>query len=91
MAVVVAVSAEVCAAVLLMETEAGERLHVGVLLTAVGPIEQLRLTVPVKPLKGVVMMETVLPVVAPGVIINDALLPLIVNVGAGLTLTAPLT
>jgi hypothetical protein len=64
-AVVYTVSVDVCAAPLIA-TEAGERLHVAGSLAAVGEMEQLMSTVPVKPLAGVTVMVDVFPRVAPG-------------------------
>lgn len=83
---------DVCAPALVIATTAGERLHVGGSLAAAGVIEQARLTVPVNPFDGVIVMEAVLPVVAPGAMLIDELPPFpITKVGAGLTIIAPLT
>jgi hypothetical protein len=77
--VVVAVKIEVCAAALLIETEAGERLQVAGLVAPEGELvtEQVRATVPVNELAGVMEMEEVLPVVAPGATL---ILPLLESV-----------
>jgi hypothetical protein len=84
------VNVDVCAPVPVIVTEAGERLHDGGSLAATGLIEQLRFTVPVNPFDGVTVIGTVLPAVAPGVMLIDAL-PRMTNVGPGLTITEPLT
>jgi hypothetical protein len=57
-----------CAAALLMETEAGETLQVAGLIAPVGALvtEQVRETVPVKELAGDTVMVEVLPLVEPG-------------------------
>jgi len=57
-----------CAAALLMETEAGETLQVAGLVAPVGALvtEQVRETVPVKELAGDTVMVEVLPLVEPG-------------------------
>lgn len=60
------VSVEVCAVVPPIVTEDGAKLHVAGSLVAVGLMEQLKLTVPVKPFEGVTEIVTVFPVVAPG-------------------------
>ena len=77
--VVVAVKVEVCAAALLIETEAGERLQVAGLVAPEGELvtEQVRATVPVNEPAGVMEMEEVLPVVAPGATL---ILPLLESV-----------
>lgn len=66
--VVVAVRVALCAAALLMETEAGETLQVAGLVAPVGALvtEQVRETVPVKELAGDTVMVEVLPLVEPG-------------------------
>jgi hypothetical protein len=86
-AVVKTVNVVVCAPVPVIVTELGERLHVAGSLAATGLIEQVRLTVPVNPFAGVTVMVAVLPVVAPGTILIDELLPppSIVKVDAGFT------
>ncbi|MGA2730748.1 MAG: hypothetical protein ABSE96_23295 [Terracidiphilus sp.] len=82
------VNVEVCATVPVITTEFGERLHVAGSLAAVGLIEQVRVTVPVNPFEGVIVMSTVFPVVAPGTILIDEL-PLLptTNVGGRATET----
>ena len=57
-----------CAAALLMETEAGETLQVAGLIAPAGALvtEQVRETVPVKELAGDTVMVEVLPLVEPG-------------------------
>jgi hypothetical protein len=77
--VVVAVSVEVCAVVLLMVTEAGERLQVAGLVALVGVVvsAQESVTVPVNEFAGVTVMVEVLPEVAPGATL---MLPLLVSV-----------
>ena len=77
--VVVAVSVEVCAAALLIETEAGERLQVAGLVAPEGELvtEQERETVPVNEFEGVTLTVDVFPLVAPGATL---MLPLLVRV-----------
>jgi hypothetical protein len=67
--VVVAVRMELCAAVLLIETEAGDTLQVVGLVAPEGELdtEHVRATVPANELDGVTVMVEVLPLVAPGV------------------------
>jgi hypothetical protein len=65
-AVVVTVSVEVCAVVPLNVTDGGVSVHVGGSLAATGVMEQLRFTVPEKPLVPTTLIDTVFPVVAPG-------------------------
>jgi hypothetical protein len=67
--VVAAVRTEVCAAVLLIETEAGDRLQVVGLIAPDGELvtEHARVTVPVNELAGVTVILEVLPLVPPGV------------------------
>jgi len=89
-AVVVIVSVDVCAVVPVIETEGGDRLHVTGSLSAIELTEQVRLTVPVNPFAGVTVIETVLPVVAPGTMFNDELTPAITNAGPAVTVTEPL-
>ena len=66
--VVVAVRIDVCAAVLLNESEAGDNPHVAGLVAPEGELvtEQLRDTVPVKELAGVTVIVEVMPLTAPG-------------------------
>jgi hypothetical protein len=64
--VVYIASVELCAPAPVIATEPGDNVHVGGSLAAVGVIEQVRFTVPVKPLDGVTVTVTVFPVVAPG-------------------------
>jgi hypothetical protein len=66
--VVAAVSVDVCAAVPLMVTEAGERLQVAGLVAPEGAVEtaQVSATLPVNEFAGVTVIVAVLPVVAPG-------------------------
>jgi len=90
-AVVEIVNVDVCAPVPVIVTEAGERVHAAGSLAATGLIEHVRLTVPVNPFDGVIVMGTVLPVVAPDAMLIDALPPPIKNDGAGFTVTEPLT
>lgn len=78
-----------CGVVPLIVIEAGDRAHAGGLVVD-GVTEQVRFTVPVKPFDGEMVRETVLPVVAPRVMVSDELPPLMVNVGAGLMVTEPL-
>ncbi len=68
MDVVVAVSVAVCAVVLLMLTEVGERLHVTGLEAFDGDVvtAQDRATVPVNEVDGVTVIVEVLPEVSPG-------------------------
>jgi hypothetical protein len=68
--VVVAVSVAVCAVVLLIVTEVGERLHVTGLEALDGDVvtAQVRATVPVNELDGVTVMVEVLPEVAPALL-----------------------
>jgi hypothetical protein len=77
--VVVAVSAEVSAVVVLMVTEAGERLQVAGLAAPEGELvtEQVSATVPVNELAGVTVIVEVLPLVAPAVTL---MLPLLERV-----------
>jgi hypothetical protein len=83
---VVAVSVDVCAVVLLMVTEEGERLHCVPLTAAVGEAtEQVRVTVPVNEFDGVTVMVEVLPVVAAGL---TEMFPLLVRVKLVLVLGA---
>jgi len=82
-AVVVTVSIEVCVAVPLMVTEAGETLHVAGLLAAAGLIEQLRLIVPLNPFDGATVIVEVFPVVAPGATVIAG--PLTAKVGSPAT------
>lgn len=65
-AVVETVSVEVCAVVPLSATDAGESEHAGGSLAGIGVIEQVRFTVPEKPLMPTTLMVAVFPVVAPG-------------------------
>lgn len=69
----------------LIVTEDGARLYVGGSLAAVGLMEQLKLTVPVKPFEGLTEIVTVFPVVAPGSMLIVPPPPLPVKVGAALT------
>jgi hypothetical protein len=87
-AVVNIVSVELCAPVPVIVSELGDRLHAAGSLTATGLIEQVRFTVPVKPLEGATVMVAVLPVVAPGKMVIDELPPPIVKVGSGVTARA---
>ena len=66
--VVVAVSVEVCAAALLIETDAGERLQVAGLVAPAGELVTKHDSeiVPVNELEGVTVTVEVLPLVAPG-------------------------
>jgi hypothetical protein len=64
--VVVTVSVEVCVVVPLSVTDVGESAHVGGSLAAIGVMEQLRFTVPEKPLVPTTLIVAVFPVVAPG-------------------------
>jgi hypothetical protein len=68
--VVVAVSVAVCAAVLLIVTDVGERLHVTGLVALDGDVvtAQVSATVPVNEFDGVTVIVEVLPEVAPGVL-----------------------
>jgi hypothetical protein len=72
--VVVAVSVAVCAVVPLMETDVGERLHVGVLtgFETLVVTAQVSVTVPSNEFEGVTVISDVLPLVAPAV---TAMLP----------------
>jgi hypothetical protein len=88
-AVVVIVSVDVCAAAPVIETEGGDKAHVTGSLSAMELTEQIRLTVPVNPFAGVTVIETVLPVVAPGATDNDELAPATTNVGVGVMVTVP--
>jgi hypothetical protein len=76
---VVAVSVDVCAVVLLIVTEVGERLHVVGLAAPEGEvvIAQVSATAPVNEFAGVTVMVAALPVVAPGV---TEMAPLLVRV-----------
>lgn len=85
-AVVVTVSVEVCAAVPLIVSEVGERLHVTGSTASIGATEQLRLTVPVNPFAGVTVMAAVFPVVAPDLMVSAE--PLNEKVGAAVTVRA---
>lgn len=71
-AVVFTVSVTVCDAVPLIVTEAGWRLHAAGSLAAGGEMAQNRLTCPVKPLNGAIVIVELLPVVAPGEMVSDA-------------------
>jgi hypothetical protein len=77
--VVVAVSVEVCADVLLLkDSELEERLHVVGLVAPVGAVTvQLSATVPVNELPGVTVIVAVLSVVAPALTV---MLPLLLRV-----------
>jgi len=69
--VVVMVSVDVCDAVPLSVTEAGESAHVAGWFAAVGLMEQVRATVPLYPPEpGLMVMGTVLPVVEPEVTVK---------------------
>lgn len=87
-AVVMIVSVELCAPVPLIVTELGVKVQVGELLASAGVIVQVRLTIPVKPFDGVTVIATVFPVVAPGSILSDELLPPTTNVGSAFTVSA---
>lgn len=75
----VAVNVEVCAVVLVIETEVGERLQVVGSVAPEGELvtEQLSETVPVNELEGVMVMVEVFPEVAPGATV---MLPLLESV-----------
>ena len=79
-AVVVRVSADVPAVVLLIVTEAGESAQAAGSLAAVGAMAQVRATAPVNPPDGVTLIVDVLPVVAPGLTV---MLPLLVRAKLG--------
>lgn len=72
------VSVAVCAEVLLIATDVGERLHVAGLVALEGVVvtAQARLTVPVNEFVGVTVMVAVLPLVAPG---TKLMLPLLLS------------
>jgi hypothetical protein len=74
--VVVAVSVDVCTDVLLIEIEAGERLHVGALVPLEIEVDtaQVSATAPMKEFDGVTVIVEVLPLVAPGLTIIEPLL-----------------
>jgi hypothetical protein len=74
--VVVAVSVEVTAVVLVMEAEVGERLQVGALVGFDSEVvtAQVSATVPVKEFDGVTVIVEVLPLVAPGLTVIEPLL-----------------
>jgi len=82
------VSVELCAPVPVIVTELGVKLQVGGSLAAAGVTAQVRLTVPVNPLDGVTVILTVFPVVAPGSILSEELLPPTTNVGPAVTVSA---
>ena len=65
-------------------TVADAREHVAGSLAAVGLMEQLKLTAPVKPPEGVTVIVEVLPVLAPE---ETVMLPLLVRVKLGLVVT----
>ena len=73
------VSVAVCADELVIDTEAGT-LHVAGSLAAVGVITQVRLTKPVNPPDGIMVIVDVLPVVAPGLTL---MLPLLLRANVG--------
>ena len=77
-AVVVTVSVEVWAAVPLMVTLAGFKLHEGMSLTLVNDVvtTQLRFTAPENPFVPTMLIIPVFPVVAPGVIDMEVVPPL---------------
>jgi hypothetical protein len=77
--VVVAVSVPVCAVVLLIVTEVGERLQVAALVAPDGVLvtAHVSATVPVNEAAGVTVIVAVLPVVAPGATV---MLPLLESV-----------
>ncbi len=65
-AVVVTVSVDVCVVVPLNVTDDGESVHVGGSIAATGAMEQVRFTVPEKPLVPTTLIVAVFPVEAPG-------------------------
>jgi hypothetical protein len=89
-AVVLTVRVAVAADTPVMFTDIGAIVHVG---GAVGLVKavataQLRLTVPVKPPNGVIVMVAVFPVVAPGATVMP---PLLLNAKPGLDAWVTLT
>jgi hypothetical protein len=82
-AVVLTVSVEVCAAEPVKLNELGESAQDAGFVAAIGLMEQLRATVPVNPLVGVIEITAVLPEVAPRTtVIPD---PANMKLGAALT------
>ena len=84
--VVETVSVAVCAVEPLIVTEGGAMLHVAGSFAAAGVIAQVRLTVPVNPFDGVMVMVEVFPVVAPGS--SVIVVPVTANVGGGPAVTS---
>ena len=70
-------SVEVCGAALLIVTEVGFRLHVGMSLTLVSVVVtlQVRATTPLNPFIPATLIVPVFPVVAPGVTVKDVVPP----------------
>ena len=75
---VATVSVAVCAEVLLIATDVGERLHVAGLVALEGVVvtAQVRVTVPVNEFDGVTVIVAVFPAEAPGL---KAMLPLLAS------------
>jgi hypothetical protein len=76
-AVVLTVSVDVCGVALLIVTEVGFRLQVGMSVTFVNAVVtlQVRFTVPVKPFVPATLIVAVFPVVVPDVTVKDVVPP----------------